>query len=482
VRSSAIQKEGYSNWRSDLREIVDAEENDQKITEKSVKNKIKINPSISETISNLGGELIEMVEFEGVLDEFHDSELMFLSNELIEEVVEEFFYECLEEGYEVDEIEDMIIESIETSASILNEAKVTLGHDTKIERKNNRLEKVKSAVKKVARGVGRAAGVAVRGAKAIGREVKAGYASGSGSDSESSSSSGTRKPQPYRNTHQKPGLLSRLGSKLKSGLKKAVASGARAVSRGARNIARKMDGGGSSTTSKSTPVASKKPAEKSVDPWEGSATTPLKAKSKPAAKPKAKKKSGKLDSLLTDIRKEEVELDEKTLTSAETKKKEEIVKSMKKNLPGFRSRYGDRAKQVMYATATKQAEKVAEQSSEIAPKQQPAAVKPNPAANARQKQLVQIQKKQQMDKMAQLNKGVPLSSESVEIFSEGPEDALRDRRMERGGVDGNIDYNRPAKTGSSKPVDPKKHAETTKKAIDLVRQSIIAKHGNGALM
>jgi hypothetical protein len=314
-------KEGYSNWRTDLREIVDTEDNEEKITEKPVNNKIKINPSISETISNLGGELIEMVEFEGVLDEFHDSELMFLSNELIEEVVEEFFYECLEEGYEVDEIEDMIIESIETSASILNEAKVTLGHDTKIERKNNRLEKVKSAVKKVARGVGRAAGAVVKGAKAIGREVKAGYAAGRGSDSGSSSSSGTRNPQPYRNTHQqskKPGLLSRLGSKLKSGLKKAVASGARAVSRGARDVARKMDGGSSSSTSKSTPApVAKKPAEKSADPWEGSATTPPKAKAKPAAKPKAKKKTGKLDSLLADIRKEEVELDEKINVGAD---------------------------------------------------------------------------------------------------------------------------------------------------------------------
>jgi hypothetical protein len=33
---------------------------------------------------------------------------------------------------------------------------------------------------------------------------------------------------------------------------------------------------------------------------------------------------------------------------------------MKKNLSGFKSRYGDRAKEVMYATATKQAKKVAE--------------------------------------------------------------------------------------------------------------------------
>jgi hypothetical protein len=49
------------------------------------------------------------------------------------------------------------------------------------------------------------------------------------------------------------------------------------------------------------------------------------------------------------------ELDERQLTSAETDKKEEIVKSMKKGLAGFKDRYGDRAKEVMYATATKQA-------------------------------------------------------------------------------------------------------------------------------
>ena len=355
-------KEGYSNWRQDLSEVITKDQNETPIKEKKVANKIVINPpmKIGEAVSNLGGELVEMVEmveFEGVLDEFHDSELMFLSNELIEEVVEEFFYECLEEGYEVDEVEDMLIESIETSASILNEARVTLGHDTKIEKRNNKLEKVKSAVKKVARGVGRAAGAAVRGAKAIGREVKAGYAAGRGSDSESSSSSGTRKPQPYRNTHQKPGLLSRLGSKLKSGLKKAVASGARAVSRGARDVARKMDGGGSSPTPKSAPVAEKKPAEKPSDPWKGSETTPPKAKAKTAAKPKpkVKKKTGKLDSLLSSIRSEEVELEERTLDATEVKEKERIVKGMKKNLAGFRARYGDRAKEVMYATATKNA-------------------------------------------------------------------------------------------------------------------------------
>jgi hypothetical protein len=48
-----------------------------------------------------------------------------------------------------------------------------------------------------------------------------------------------------------------------------------------------------------------------------------------------------------------VDLEEKALTEPETKKKEEVVKSMKKGLSGFKERYGNRAKSVIYATATK---------------------------------------------------------------------------------------------------------------------------------
>ena len=53
----------------------------------------------------------------------------------------------------------------------------------------------------------------------------------------------------------------------------------------------------------------------------------------------------------------EIDLEERHMTEPETKKKEEIVKSMKKGIAGFKDRYGDRAKEVMYATATKQAMK-----------------------------------------------------------------------------------------------------------------------------
>ena len=58
------------------------------------------------------------------------------------------------------------------------------------------------------------------------------------------------------------------------------------------------------------------------------------------------------------VKNEEVEqVEEKHMTDAEMNKRETIVKSMKKGLSGFKQRYGDKAKNVMYATATKQAMK-----------------------------------------------------------------------------------------------------------------------------
>ena len=58
------------------------------------------------------------------------------------------------------------------------------------------------------------------------------------------------------------------------------------------------------------------------------------------------------------LSKEEVEqINERPMTDTEMKKREDIVMGMKKNLQGFKDRYGARAKDVMYATATKQAMK-----------------------------------------------------------------------------------------------------------------------------
>ena len=55
------------------------------------------------------------------------------------------------------------------------------------------------------------------------------------------------------------------------------------------------------------------------------------------------------------LKKEETNMDE--MSQSQMKKREDVVKSMKKNFADFRKRYGEKAKSVMYATATKQAMK-----------------------------------------------------------------------------------------------------------------------------
>lgn len=59
-------KEGYSNWRHDLSEVISDIETNKTVKEKKVNNKVVINPKlrIGEAIQNLGGELIEMIEIE----------------------------------------------------------------------------------------------------------------------------------------------------------------------------------------------------------------------------------------------------------------------------------------------------------------------------------------------------------------------------------------------------------------------------------
>ena len=391
-------KEGFSDWRQDLSEVIgDVKKNDNKsedikVIEKEISNNIKINPTLGEAVEELGGTLLEMVEVENadcILDDLSESEVFLLSDKLIEEVVEEFFFECIQEGYDTEEVENVLIESIDVSAALLTEAKVTLGHDTDI--KSNRLEKVKSAVKKVARGVGRAAGAAVRGARAVGREVSKGYERGrrgsSGDDSSSASQASSSQSDTKETGSKRPGLLGRIGSALKSGLKKAVGAGARKVAKGALRVARKMEGGDktpSAAHSRSGPLPAKRPpsgAGQKERVSSGSYKGPEKKTAEKPAAPKAKastakpatpkrKKTSKLDSLLADIRKEEVEINEKILTAAETKEKERIVKSMKSQSADFEKRYPGRGKEVMYATATKMAEKIAEQAPVMQPKKE----------------------------------------------------------------------------------------------------------------
>jgi hypothetical protein len=377
-------KESFSNWREDLVEVmdvIDKEENEKEITEKKVKNKIKINPSLGEAVDELGGTLLEMVE----IDE-------------VDYIVESVYDELLDEGYEEDDIE----EAIEYA---LTEAKVTFGHDTSSAGTEKKKEGLLSIARKKLSGVKKAAKQAVatgarkvaKGALGVARKMEG------GDKTPSAAHTRTRKSSTYRGA----GV----------GTKERVSSG-------------------------SYKGPEKKKSEPVADPWEGSGTTPPKAKTRKSTAQKStassttkRRKKSKLDDLLTSIRSEayiidegqlrsgesyldyarrvEAEkrgistsktqkkmkvtiadkkaktpayvayksgdkrytaavgvdeslgLDEKVLTSAETKKKEELVKSMKKSASDFETRYPGRGKEVMYATATKMAKKIAEQAPEM---------------------------------------------------------------------------------------------------------------------
>jgi hypothetical protein len=99
VRGKAIRKEGYSNWREDLSEVMTDKKSDTKISEKSnIANKVDINPSTSvrEAVGNLGGELIEMTELDETL----------IPEEI--EIATEYFYE---QGLNEDGI-DILVEKL----------------------------------------------------------------------------------------------------------------------------------------------------------------------------------------------------------------------------------------------------------------------------------------------------------------------------------------------------------------------------------
>ena len=95
-----------SNWRQDLSEIMTDDIDSKPIKEKNVKNKVKINPKLGEAIEQLGGTLLEEIE----VDE-------------IDVIIESVYSELIEEGYSEDDVESAIEKA-------LNEAEVTMGHDS----------------------------------------------------------------------------------------------------------------------------------------------------------------------------------------------------------------------------------------------------------------------------------------------------------------------------------------------------------------
>ena len=74
-----------------------------------------------------------------------------------------------------------------------------------------------------------------------------------------------------------------------------------------------------------------------------------------------------------------------------------------------------------------------------------------------------------------------LKKDAEELKNEATEDSLKDRRMERGGVDGNNRYNKPV-SNTPNTFGKKKPKYDGMSAIEKVKASIRAKHGQGAII
>jgi len=268
-----------------LIEVEDKVDDEEKpVKEKKCNNKVSIMPKISEAVEDLGGVVLEEIEIVDILEEISDDELIFLNDSLIEEIVLEVFEEAVEEGYDVELLQQNITEGIDISLDLLTErvdpketqrrrdqAKDRLATSRSMKSaadksassvRSDKLSKVRSAVSKVGsalksgakaaykganRAAGYAAGTASRAVSSAKSEFKKGYERGSkgsspssSSDSESSSSEGSSRVTHGRGGKKKPGMLKRIGSALKKGLKKAVGKSARVVSKAGDVVARRM--------------------------------------------------------------------------------------------------------------------------------------------------------------------------------------------------------------------------------------------------
>ena len=62
IKKSLGLTEKFSNWRSDLIEVMGEDDMEPKIKEKKIKNKIRINPEMSEEFKKIGGTVVEVLE------------------------------------------------------------------------------------------------------------------------------------------------------------------------------------------------------------------------------------------------------------------------------------------------------------------------------------------------------------------------------------------------------------------------------------
>jgi len=493
----AMKKESFvtSDWREEISEVMNDIDSAPIKEKKGIKNKVTINPKMSEAVEEMGGTLIEEIEVED-----------------LEDVIECVYGELIEEGYSEDEIESAIEQA-------LTEATVTMGHDTEAPAR----ERTRDKLKKKAKGfLGKVAVKAYNKA----REAKV-KATPTVQRAKTSAKRGIRKMA------QK--VVDRMSEEV---IGEAVYGGTPPEKKDTRMTVTAADKKANTPAYQKYKAGDKnykaadhmKEGVRDVDPEKGTAERKARLEKKrgmkmddhpqykkeekdPFGRPGGKhggvpKKGGGYDKAyqanMKKIKeleqKEEVEVDEAMKPGPRREKMrakmhDPYVRGGSKSRgqahniavrgdvstgdPAIKSRggggvkkdkgmgYGDRG-------AGNKARRRAGQEPLRGTRTEEASMSP---------QEVQLQKKKAMiDKMIATKRMQGLkksaSTEPAKAMGEETEDSLRDRRMERGGVDGNTRYDKapkPANTaGKKKPYDGMS-------ALEKVKASIRAKHGQGAI-
>ena len=413
VSDSKYQREGFSNWRTDLREItsdkiVTKDQNDEEIKEKKVKNKIIINPQFKEAVKEIGGELLEVKEVDDqkqaqasdkekrlklrllrlkmmATKQGADSTIVTHYEPEIEGAVEYFY----ENGINAEGLEQ-IIEEVgldDFLEFVLDDNSELLAEERKARKMNVRT--LKATQKKAAEIKASKKDVVARGtpkdtvarARAERSTKKPKLAKPSAPKKEApkakpavvkkvatvkpvakkvvKSVAKVKKTQPAKKP-DKGSLRDRIGSAVKAGTKRhrKATQPLRILHKGMKSGARKVLKVAKDVRSVTTANKSKTVNMQSYEP-EGDTLSEVKV-----TKIGDEQQKAMADAVLKrkeDLKKkekakcEEVEVQERTLDTFEKGEKERIVKGMKKDTKDLKKRYGKKWKNVMYATATKKA-------------------------------------------------------------------------------------------------------------------------------
>jgi hypothetical protein len=369
VRGVAIKKESFSNWRQDLSEVMDTvdapdDQYQKQIKEKKIQNKIKINPDFKEAVEEIGGQLIEMIEVEEgyqEIDREKETKMYRRAGNLARTSLSSKGKEKEDARNKSAKIVSAITRQKENER--FNRIGQSPAHNEEFELDEaegsyGQTPKASAAYGSLAnkRRNTPASEYPQRGAKKV--AVKSAERHMSRSENPDAGNRGKQSTKPHWTSDTRKGMTQK-DRNWRRGADEYGHSG--------------YDGeGGGGSLPKGKKLERQKKTGVSAESYDlyvdegmhkDAETGEVVSKAVPGktyypAQPM--KKTSVAIEKEKRMKKEELELDEKTLTSAETAKKEQIVKSMKKNFAGFKSSYGKDAKSVMYATATKQAKKLRE--------------------------------------------------------------------------------------------------------------------------